>query len=99
MFLSKVYGSAMASSLPALMAQTSLDYADGFTRRCAALSNGDVEPLTPLQANLASLTDLLSSSGNWFAGLENALSTRYSLPAAEPLAKQIVAVWEATASI
>jgi hypothetical protein len=36
---------------------------------------------------------VFDAAGNWYDGLANAMATRYSSPRAEPLARQLAAVW------
>ena len=84
---------SMPDNLPVAMARTALDYARGFDQRCAGLNNGTVPPLSSDKAVLASLTDLLSASGNWYSGLDNAMRNRYNGSDAEPLARELAAVW------
>ena len=57
-----------------------------------------VPSLASVTANEQSLTTLLTTGGNLFVGLNNALTTRYNASDAEPLALALVAEWKASAT-
>ncbi len=58
------------------MATQALKYTAGFAARCAGLDSGSVPALPSADANSQSLTQMLTTGGNLFAGLDNALTTR-----------------------
>eukprot|EP00937_MAST-01D_sp_MAST-1D-sp2_P002666 g2666.t1 len=91
-------GTVQVASLPYEMARSALDYTAGFSQRCTALNTGVVPSLASATANEQSLTSLLTTGGNLFEGLNNALTTRYNASGAEPLALALAAAWKATAN-
>ena len=93
-FLAKVGASPeLNATVPAAMARASLDAASAYEARCAGLVNGTIPSLASRASVVASLGDLLSTSGNLFVGLANVLSGRYA-QSEEPLAVAVVKAWE-----
>lgn len=90
-------------SLPAFhvfryaMATEALTYTAAFDLRCNGMNNGSVPALPTPAADNASLTSLLTTGGNLYAGLANVLTSRYSAASAEPIAKTIAAIWASLA--
>ena len=79
------------------MAREALSYNNGFDARCKALNDGSVTPLPSEAADNASLTLMLTTAGNLYDGLDNAITNRYGVPTAEPLSQTVAKVWESTA--
>ena len=84
---------ALKASLPHAMASSSQAYMAGFDRRCLALNAGELRQMGTLNATIKTLQDQLSAAGNIYAGLENAMTNRYTLNK-ELLAAALVAAWK-----
>jgi hypothetical protein len=75
------------------MASAALTFLDNFENRCNGMNNGTVNPLTLEASTMASLVVMLETSLQLANGVNNTLAN-FAVNYADPLAKQLAALWK-----